>query len=467
MKKTLIWEGLHGLTKRELDAFLRFIHSPYFNVREDLIALGDFLLSEEVLARDDLSKKEVFYQVYPASMTYNDQKMRLLLSYLQKQFELFISMEELKKQPAEASWLLLEGLKHRNLAKNYSKKLKHCQIQFEKRDQKDWAYYFGKYRLGLQSWYLAQSRGEKFINHSGLIDSLDRFYLTAKLRVACSALFYKSVHDSNYEFPLLDNIMSIASQERFLRIPSISIYYHFIKMMQGGDEKVVERLDDGLFTQKNNFSDAEFEEAFKMILNYYIRKINQNNLEFVPKVLDYYKKGLELKLLFEDGYLSKVSFSNITAMALQVGDTEWVADFIESYKPFLRKDIRKETYSLNKARLEHKRKNYGQALELLADVNYSDLFYAVTARILQIKIYWETSERELLDHHLHSLKFFLKRKKVVGYHYRMWSDSIAFIRKLDNLNPYDKEKIEQFKQEVREKDVLMERAWLLEQLDRL
>jgi len=171
--------------------------------------------------------------------------------------------------------------------------------------------------------------------------------------------------------------------------------------------------------------------------------------------------------LIENGYIPRFKYSNIVAMGLQVGDLAWVSGFIEGYKGFLRQNIRLETYSLNKARLEYQLKNYDQSLQLLEIVNYDELVYAVTARILKIKIYWEQSELGLLDYQLNSLKFFLKRKKVVGYHYHHWTKVINYTKKLAEINPFDKEKRAKLKGNILAEDILMEKAWLLEQLDKM
>ena len=465
MKKTLIREGLLGLSKKDKQSFLNFIHSPYFNTREDLINLADFLLSGEGLIVEELTKKEVFSVLFPDE-PFDDQKIRLLLSYLQKKLELFLTIEELRKRDGETSWLMLRAMKNMNLQRNYSKKLNSIVRQLARRKRQDGAYYYEKYRIELLKLDASSPSAKDSFTYEVLTDSLDSFYLSAKLRHACSAIAYQSVFDQNYQFPLLDDVLSIASQEKFSEIPAISIYYLFIKVMNGGEEVDFAKLKDTLFRHQKTLSSLEFHEIYTMVLNFYIRKINQNQLEFVPEALSFYKKGLDLGLLIENGYIPRFKYSNIVAMGLQVGDTEWVSGFIEEYKGLLRESVRLETYSLNKARLQYQLKNYDEALKLLTKVNYDDLMYATTARLLKIKIYWEQSELDLLDFQLHSLKFFLKRKKVIGYHYEHWVKIIDYVKKLVAVNPYDVEKVRKLKDKIK-MEKLAEKAWLLEQLDKM
>ncbi len=468
MRKTLIREGLLGLNKKERQAFLLFMHSPYFKIRSDLVQIADFLLSDDVLDSDELTKEDVFRVLFP-ERPFDDQKMRLFLSYLQKKLELFLTIEELQKDSEESSWLLLRAMSARKLNRNFAKKYNFFQRELDGQVRQDWAYFFKKYRVELLNvdGVIATSK-KNSIDFQVLTDSLDSFYLSAKLRHACSAMFYQSVFNQSYEFPMLGDILSVAGQEQFLKIPSIAIYYLFIKVMQDGVEVDFEKLKNVLFEQKNVLSSHEFREIYTMVLNFYIRKINQNRLEFVPEALSFYKEGLGLGLLLENGFLTMFKYSNIVAMGIQQGELEWVGEFIEKNKALLRKNTRLETYSLNKARLEYQLKHYDQALDLLTEISYNEIFYAITARIIKIKIYWEQGELDMLDHQLHSLKFYLKRKKVVGYHYyKLWTSIINYIRKLAAVNPYDEEKKKRLRAAIESEEILTEKAWLLEQLDKL
>ena len=464
MKKTLIREAFLDLSRKDKQSFLKFMHSPYFNSRTDLVQLAEYLLSEKVLESEELSKKDVFRKLFPQE-SYTDQKIRLLLSYLHKKLELFLTIEELQMNDGELSWLMLSALQNRNLQRNYTNKLNLFRRQLNQREKQDWSFYYEKYRIELLNLDVSSSFKKSF-NYADLTDSLDSFYLSAKLRHACSAILYQMVYDQNYEFPLLDDVLAMASQEQFITVPAVSIYYLFIKVMIDGEEVDIVKLKETLFRHKSALSDREYKEVFTMVLNFYIQKINQNQLHFVPEALSFYKKGLDLGLLLDNKHMKGFTYSNIVAMGLKVGELDWVTNFIESYKSFLPKSIRKETYSLNKARLAYQLQEYDMAIDLLNDVNYAQLTYVVTARILKIKIYWEMGELKLLDHQLHSLKFFLKRKKVVGYHYKHWVKIIDYIKKLATVNPFDKVKVNKLKKAI-EKEKISEKAWLIEQLEQL
>jgi hypothetical protein len=98
----------------------------------------------------------------------------------------------------------------------------------------------------------------------------------------------------------------------------------------------------------------------------------------------------------------------------------------------------------------------------LAD--YKDFINGMAARILQLKIYFEKQELELLDAHLKTLRMFIRRNKRMGYHYQNWLNIVHFTQKLMELNPFDEEQRAVLRQAVEAEATLTEKDWLLAQL---
>ncbi len=444
MRKTVVGMSIKSMTMREKRRFLYFVKTDYFNTRVDLITLSVVLFDKEINL-EEVTKEEVFLRAFPEDRP-SEQESRLLLSYLQKKIELFFTIEEFLTNEQEKNLLLLSSLQKRNIPKVYLKKLNY----FRKKsfEHKDWKYFFGQYRLEAQNLELIADTSNKLdANYEVLTDKLDRFYLSLKLRHICTAILYHSVFNKHYEFPNLKLSMDLAKQEKYLSFPAISVYYFFIKVILG-DETYFSTIKETLFANRNHFSVKEFQDIYKMILNFYIRNINEKDVGFVAEALGFYKKGLDLNLLIVDGYLSKTTYSNIVGMAIKEKELEWVGHFIENYKGKIRKKVRQEVYNLNRARLEYAKKNFEQSLLFIKNVNYKQFFPAVTARLLQIKIYWESDQLDLLSQHLYSLKYFIKRKKVIGYHLKVLNNTISYIQKLAEVNPYDKTAVNALKDNI-------------------
>ena len=84
-----------------------------------------------------------------------------------------------------------------------------------------------------------------------------------------------------------------------------------------------------------------------------------------------------------------------------------------------------------------------------------------------LKIYHETDEFKVLESLLESMRAYLQRKKVLGYHKSNYKNIIHYTKKLLKVNPYSKAQKEKLKLEIEAAKPLTEKAWLLKQLAEL
>lgn len=155
----------------------------------------------------------------------------------------------------------------------------------------------------------------------------------------------------------------------------------------------------------------------------------------------------------------------MVGISLRLGDFDWAAWFVETYKNNLDASYREVTYSLSSARLEFERKNFDKALSHLQTADYKDLINSMVAKVLLLKIYYETNEIDLLFSHLKTMKMFIRRNKKMGYHYENWSNIIRYTQRLVELNFFDKTAVVELKKLIEKEDVLTEKQWFLGQLE--
>jgi len=74
-------------------------------------------------------------------------------------------------------------------------------------------------------------------------------------------------------------------------------------------------------------------------------------------------------------------------------------------------------------------------------------------------------EFSLLESHLDTMKVFLRRKKVIGYHQELFRNFILLLKKRIEIPDFDKEKLILLKREIEEVKAVAERRWLLELAD--
>ncbi|HRF40852.1 MAG TPA: hypothetical protein PK198_18805, partial [Saprospiraceae bacterium] len=120
--------------------------------------------------------------------------------------------------------------------------------------------------------------------------------------------------------------------------------------------------------------------------------INQGRVLYLQEALELYRLGLEGNLLTEQGYLTPYTYNNIAGIALRLAEFDWAEEFVHRYQFQLSPEHREPLYALNAARLAYARKQYREALRFLQSADYRDFFHQMTARIMQLKIYFETGE---------------------------------------------------------------------------
>ena len=139
--------------------------------------------------------------------------------------------------------------------------------------------------------------------------------------------------------------------------------------------------------------------------------INFGHSAFYREILDLYKVLLERKIIFKNNYLTQWSYINIVTAGIRLKDYSWTEEFIQNYKDFLLPEVRHNVYTYNLVALYFERKDYQQALQLLHSVEFTDAFYHLSAKIIQLKSYYELDEMEAFFALIETTKKYLSRNR--------------------------------------------------------
>jgi len=104
-------------------------------------------------------------------------------------------------------------------------------------------------------------------------------------------------------------------------------------------------------------------------------------------------------------------------------------------------------------------------MRLLASVEYDDILINLNAKSMLLKMFYEQDEFDALESLLESMRTYMQRKKVLGYHQSNYKNMIRYTRKLTRINPYSKLEKDKLKDEIQNTNPLTERKWLLHQLE--
>jgi len=468
MKDSRLWVLLETLCKKEMREFRKFTRSPFFNQREDVVQLYDYLVECLTLHKVVPTKRQVFLQVYDRQKgDYDDHKVRLIMSFLFKLMERYLLVKELLSEEVKTKTRLAEIYRKRDLPAHSQRCLKEVVSLQKKRLCCDADSYEDSYRLHLEKYHFASVNNRmNDVNLQAVSDNLDIAYISRKLRHACLSLSHQAVSQTEYDFGFLSEIISFVKRKNLHSIPTIGVYFFGYQAFTEPSKLDYFRQFKELILEKGEqFHREEVGDLYILAINFCIKRYNEGNADYLKEEFDLYKEGLKKGYLNRNGYLSRFSYLNAVTVGLVLRDFEWVESCIFDFRDALEAPYRESAFSFNLARLEYERKHYDAALRLLQKSEYKDLLLNLAAKTVLLKIYFEITEWDALSSHLEAMKMFIRRKKVMGYHRENYLNTIKFTKKLVELNPADKEKKVKLLAEIEAAKAVAEKRWLIHQLN--
>ena len=453
------------LTSKERKELGKFLQSPFVNQQEELIKLYEFLIKNIDGRQKKIDKKVVFEKVYP-NQTFTDVKMRLCMSGLFKMIEQFLVYNHMIQDKIKSKIALASIYGKRNLESHCERTLKDLNTLQNKENIRNAEYYNNNYLIQQEEYRLnSKQKRTAEMNLQSLSDSNDLVYLSTKLKNSCFILSHQRVYKTEYHFGLLDAAIQFIEANDLLKHPAISIYYYcYQSLLYPEKDHYFLQFKQIMLDHEDYFPKEEIRDLYILSINYCIKRVNENKHDYIKVGLDLYKSGLKNAFLIEDNRISRFTFNNIVAMALKMKEYEWARAFIEQYDSYLEKKYRDSTVSFNLARLNYEIKSYDEALKHLQLSDFKDLLNNLIAKSLMMKIYYELSEIDLLDSHLDTMRIFIKRKNVIGYHQKNYLNIIHFTKKLVGLNPYDRKEKLALREAIFKEEILTEKEWLLEMI---
>jgi hypothetical protein len=148
----------------------------------------------------------------------------------------------------------------------------------------------------------------------------------------------------------------------------------------------------------------------------------------------------------------------------RLGEFDWTSHFIDHFQAYLEKKYQENIVDYSLAKLHFEKGAYDEAMRLLVYADFNDILLQLNAKTMLIKIYFEKEEEDALESLLDSMRTYIQRKQVMGYHKSNYLNIIKFTKKILNLHPFQKEQIQKLKEEIETISPLTEKEWLLAQL---
>lgn len=465
---------LQIFSKYELNRFRKFLLSPYLNDQEDLVRL--FEIVNESLRKDEgalfgLDKETVWKALYP-KQKFDDAHLRRLASDLTQAALRFLVEEARKQNPLAEALELQKVLEKPELQKHLAGVERQIKKQLEKASGQSTWYYLSQFHLHWNTY----NRASKVVATADFMEkllpadhALEYFYVVQKLKFYVTWLIFRGFRSTQQELIVMPGFWEYIRQPHFDAVPLVSIYRDVIRCLtEPDDEQHFRDFIDNLEKFAAKLAEDDLRECYYIAQNYCAFKVNQGKTEYYEVFFSLFKNIIHLGILLENGLLSEGVFKNMVTVSLRVGEFEWAENFIREYSEHLPSNIRENARTFNLASLYLQQKRYGEVIELLRDVEYNDVIYALGSKLLLTLTYYEQGEFLALDSLMDSFRIYLRRNKVISKRLkREYSNFLNILKKLTNLSSSNAKSISNLKNKILKTDSVTSKKWLLEKIEEI
>lgn len=469
MYKSKMADMLKNFSTKELNRFSDYLASPFFNKDDTLLLFYNYIkkYAPEFDSRN-IEKERLLAKGIPG-IELNEKKLGYLMSDIVDHIENFIRYNKHFEEDIEGYVHLLSTYNKWESDKLFEQTLREARTTLEKNPFRNAPYFYKEYLLQSEV-NLYFDRQKKRAYDASLQEAanyLDLFYIATKLKYSCELINRQKLVVTDYKLRLLKEISDHLRDNTYDEYPSISIYYQILMtFVETENDDHFEKLKTLLNEHTDKFPLDEARDMFAYAQNFAIRKINAGEQRYLREYFNLSKAALEKELSLVDGYLSPWTYKNIVITALRVGEFDWAEQFIKNYKNKLNEKFRSNAFNYNQGALLFFKGQYGEALRLINQVEFTDIFYSLDTRTMQIKIYYQLDEWDPMQSAIEAFKVYLRRNKTLSENVKsLYVNFLKFTDKLSRLTKRDKQKLTELKKKVEETKDIADSRWLMQKIE--
>jgi hypothetical protein len=467
MINTFLLQIFKALESGEYPAARRFLESPFFNRRADVLVLFDRLVEAGKQASlDRLTKRELFTLLFP-DRPYNALLLNHVFAYLTERLEQYLALVEMQRDGLTESLYRVRAFRRRGLGQLFERDVRQLEQAHAASPQRHAGWHLFQYQLQdeLFSRHAVDRRGAP-ANLQTAVDALGDFFLLESLRWACTAYALQSVVGATtYRLPLEAAVRAAVVQVAAEEQPALALLAACLHALQDPDDDAAFRQVKALLgAHPRLFPPGESRDIYIAAINFCIRRQNRGERAYAREAFELYRAALAAGLLLENGVLPPSTYSNIHLLSQVNAERDWARQFLEDYRERLPAAARDNIYRYNLAIFHYRAGEHGRVLELLRQVEFSEVFIELDVRRMLLKSYYELGEWAALASLLDSFRTYLRRQKTLGYHRDSYLNLVKFVPKVLRALSRPPAARRRLASEIQGEKALAEREWLLEKL---
>ena len=283
------------------------------NQRKDVAKLFGYLMEDNHLYNDSFIEKEIVYKWIFPKEAYDDAKIRQTMYFTTKCLEEFFIYQSLREDEVRARNALGSVFRKRNLHKAFNKNLRETLKLQKKQSYRNGQYLLNDYHIQREKYAFLVGVKRMGLDLQRMTDTLDVMYLADKLRISCAILAHQSVYKKEeYHIELLEEVLEKVKTKDYLDYPAIAIYFYgYMAQIEKEDESHFFNLKEEIMQNGHLFPKSEMQDFYLMAINYCVGRINAGVQHYLREAFEFYRLGLEQRVLLDQGVLSRYTFINV------------------------------------------------------------------------------------------------------------------------------------------------------------
>jgi hypothetical protein len=474
MKDFKLIRVLKSLSSEDIKDLKLFIASPFFKMPSDLAHFLNEIIDSLFTAID---LKVLWNRCF--SQNFNQKSLAKKLHEALSFVEIFLSVNDYLGDKLNVLKGGINSSIEKNISDLHGSLLKLYENELLKNEQLTFDYYCHRFYFYSIKHGIAPSTFEDKIAHRKkkytseyLYKSdkiLNELYLSEKLRMATQLKHENLSLNQSGEVSFVNQIMSIANQTS--RKESKVFYY--IRLYTLDDNNI--SIDDikshyeYLTKRRKLFSLNEFKNNLIWLMNYAIHLYNNGEQDAAELLFNLYKIGLQNESFIDHGEIEPDTFRNIILNACRISEYDWALQFISDFQNKLNPIYRETAVAFNKARVFWYNKKYETVIEVARDVEFDDLYYNRTTKLMLMTSYYELEEFDALDSLIKSFNVYLRRKTSISQSvktsFRNFNSVLLDIVRAKERQ--DKIKLQSVRKRLESKMIAPNKDWLLVKVEEL
>ncbi|MBK8550024.1 MAG: hypothetical protein IPL53_02775 [Ignavibacteria bacterium] len=471
-------ELLKTFSAKETKEFREFLNSSYFNKRQAVSNLYEIIIKfHPDFENKALTKQNIFNKLFPGKK-YNDSSLRVLTHYLTDLAQKYLAHKRFETNKLEFKVQLDQELTERKQNKLFEKNLTGAFDILKKADIESEEYFYYKYRLVNDRTY--HQYVSNYANYEKIIDRSDwenvfkdfkNFYLVKFMIMYLNTMNFYALYNKKLKSEVFEKEFDKIRIADFEDIAVLKMYYYMIKMnTESSHSEYYFKLKDILLKNKVNLNKFDLIGAYVHSGAYCTKRISEGNTGFERELFELYKEEIKEKTyLLNDNSMSPIFYRNVVRSGLDVHETEWVKDFINTFKPELNKKFRDNYYYYCLALYEFNMKNFETSLELISKIKYDEIYMKLNSKTLHIQLLYELGYEDSLIDALESFRHFLNKNKFIPEIRKIpFNNFHKFLNKIISVkNRINKSEQDLIQHNISIEKNLTNKKWLLEKVKSL